>query len=579
MQRRALALLFLALSGGCNPSVVSDANEVLYPSEVSLVEGPGRLLLPGRFHTLTSAFEQVYARDSDRDADELVVLDLDNGKSCRLAGARWFQRFRDGFLYQSEVDAQGRGTLRFADAACRVQAFELAHASVPRSRAESAESFYLYASRNLVAANPLQDTSRVVIEDVTPLFGDWLLTGSGELLQFDFASGRVQGRFGTNVKNVAQSLTGEVLFEDEGGIHSIPSMGEEARTLTTDGCELARYGDWLGYYSPCEARVAQAFLRQGEEVTLGTIPLGATLLLEAREYLIQINQAAAQKRFLRAYYFRDGDTDADSGSLYYVDHELPTDGATTFGGVNEHIIEPVGERYPPHEFGKERWVSDNASISGLSKFARSGLALVDVSGETETGKLVATTGDVPLELVDGAANQSRLGPSLPYFFGDVQDGVGNLYSVCTFCSPQSATKAYEQIPLRGNLGFLAGEGASDSGFQTVYYDQDAILLQDFDGATGNVVRLQDKSILAQGVPAAGFSGLYFMQYGLAYLSDYDARSQTGTLYYYNSKLDARGVIARGVSQHIAAGVLPRAGVVYVQSEGTTPGLYIADAKR
>ncbi|HET9957872.1 MAG TPA: hypothetical protein VFQ61_25415 [Polyangiaceae bacterium] len=558
----------LALAGCSLEKGFRDTSDALSPEDTLYIDGPGYQLLPGKFYGLDYQADLMFARRSDAEASDLMVVDPQRQKMCELPGAVNYRHWVPPWIaYQSEADENGFGRLRFATPQCEPLNFELSSARLPFDITEKGEAV-IRVGDGIVRADPLTSEQTSIVEkfegirllsfrasDKVPNYL-WLLQIDRSLTAFD-ADWTQLGTYGREIRRLVGLSDSSLLLEDADGLSILSASAGPHLSLTpfaTDACE-ATGGKWITYFSPCEERRLKT-----RSASRGPLEFGVSVHPSLTKFVSLPDDKRPGQFIDQLYYLQDIDPNTGLGSLY-VTEPLPEGSTAEADGIDAPEPRLLAEQA---DLG---WLSvQSEGVYVLAK-VRDGIGtLMFIDREFAEHKLV--TG-VPRQ-IPNASNYGVDGFVLSN--ADVATGTGELVQVDRIPSgsesPVPAVNfAAAKVPLDG--GFIADTGSGSA------------VLQDFDGARGTLAMASGPRIgqsAGSGVPKWGFVSLTgFGLPGVAFFSQYNFEKGTGNLEYWNVEIDARGIVSNNVSEFMLV-PWPHAGVVYAVQNGDQSGVWFARAK-
>jgi hypothetical protein len=544
---RTLALAALATTAGCDiVQGFQNAGDALFPPQKTYLETPGFRLATGGFRRLNVGVgDELYllARSAEDTEPALYSMRFVDPKPCRIPGVGRYWSSGLPTEYPSQIaylegDAR-RGRLHFVDARCNVHedlVFE--DAELPLS--ESPLGLLFFAGPDLLLVDPPKNDVRMIASGVQALFlngpGAHLVMVDGSLRAYDPANWKFIGEEGDSIVGV-RGVGSAFLFEDATGIHGISvitTLGEPQITVTDvdrEGCRLGWVsGSHIAYYSPCaEQRLTLWNASNGEK----TRP----------DYVADPSLFAIE---------RDPDSDAPNPTIeedywYYTLRDLTGDGGGTLV-----VRSPAGDEFT---------IGTGARLdrTNLDDSGDYGLALLDVAGEI--GRLVRWDRDGAVE---------TLATGVLYGSGDL------------IVNWNGAVGDRARLTDDGELEiFLEGVPRRDYAYIDASRRWHAVLDESEDGITGTLSidstdsrTFANKRVIARDVRHPRHQFLDVVLPGIAYVSNYDAVSDTGRLEYNNLELGFRGIVSEGVSDFIPAGN----GILYTVPFGRSRGVWLARAQ-
>lgn len=562
--RRALAGLLLALAG-CDPTAgLADSADAAAPDEKRYFDGRGTLLREGPWNRVVVDLDRdtlyhVGARRLDDEQPTFYLFGENAREGCAIspnAGTWLVSKPRDAptrlLPFLESIDERGRGRLRFASLDCEIYDLAVEDASRPRFGVPDG-AFLVPTKGGFTLADPWRGEQREIAAEVrATLVWDTavLLNADGQLKSFSarFEPGEAWG----NDPVAAVIVRGGFVVEDADGLHHV-KFNRETLTLVhepleVDACGLQRTlaaafdatGSWVAVQQPCGNPKPTLLQLDGENVeVLDSVEL--PFEADARYVRPAVRTLSIGEPPLFAAWFLTDVDDEGNGTLF-VWHdgleeplELGPRGSletTTFDGS---ATAWDGSAYVNHQQLGSRWVSDWVRFrwDGERKVVAERITRHDITGDS-------------LVNFDGVA-------------GDLARFEGDDFQVEARGVPPSA----------GLLTSFVGAP------HVARVDQ-------YDGVSGRLRlgtdRLAPASFrdLGRQVPPELVRFPWFMP-ALVFIEGWDEDSGTGTLVAYNYALDARAVIAEGVSSFDLTSY-PLDGLLYSVPRGKQRGLWFSKAK-
>lgn len=545
VSRSAALLLASTTVFGCSlEEGLKKTPTVLSPDTVATIEGPGKRLLAGNFHALTTRGGMLMVRKTDGPSDTLVLVDPQHETSCEIANAERFVHASTGWVAYSD-GTSNQGEVHFANDDCTPLPAVVADASLPYDVTGDGEAVMTLGSA-LVAIHPTTEEKRVLADPygaVQQLVSPdrqgyvWLVKQGDQLIEFD-SDWRELSRIGEKVGEMASISTPPTLaYEDNGKLNrvTVDAKGKlSIKLVSEDACRpRTASSDYFTYLGPCQEPTLHTLSGRGEQVDWGALGIEP-------EHVIAYSEA---KTGLRLLFVRDVDAAVGTGTLWSLDA-------------------PNAEPRKLAERADLGWVQ-------VAK-DQSVYALVDV--ENDLGKIVhvtndGTTEELVSEVPRNGNNQFFYGRQFWFFAHPAGDGTSELVRICALTGCDPSAPPVQSI----------ASGVPDWGFASALDSDHVAVLHDVSGGLGTL-STDSGALVAEGVPQGGFAGLYpIMNQGVAYLKGFDSERSVGTLEYWNLSLDARGTVAQNVSEFIRAD-WPYMGLVYLVPNGDSAGLWYARGK-
>jgi hypothetical protein len=550
------------MASSCNPAGgIEQAAEGALPEHKRYVEGPGERLREGPWKSVTidADYDTLYhvgARRLDDAEPTFHLFGADVEQGCQVSpnASTWLVPKPEQAPYRlvpylESSDPNGRGTLRFTTLDCQVEEMSIERAGKPYDVAY-ATGFVVPSDDGLWFADPWRDEKHLLVSDLQGHLS-WtstvLLWGDGKLKSFD---NRLQpvAELGEDVVAVVP-LGATFLVEDSAGLHLVDYDPETAELVTTpvlpDACGLQRYPlavqyneYWVALHSPCDDPQLTAVRLDIRQQILEERGLG--IEAQARHARVSTRyDVTGELEELAVFYLTDVD-ESGYGTLWVArEGEVPLqlgERATLFGCS----LRVTGERWAGDAYVDYEEVAGRTTARWLR---------FDWQGERKTVAERLLVNEYYSDFIvnfDGAAGDQVI----------VSDD--ELIVLTEGVPPfPSAKSSYVEPDHRARI-------------------------DRYDGTSGrlSLVNLELEGItyrdLAQGVPPSAFRFAWFMP-ALFFLEDYDAELETGTLSAYNYDLDARMLVAPGVSSFDLT-TYPWAGVLYAVPRGKNQGIWFAKAK-
>jgi hypothetical protein len=563
---RSLALALLASSSllGCDPtSGFADTAGAALPSFKRYFDGPGQKLSDGPWSRVvvdldSDTLYHLGARRLDDEQPTFHLFDADGREGCAVSpnAGTWLMGKPEAapfrlLPYLEDLDARGRGRLRFSTLDCEVQEIAIEDAGRPDLRLYD-DGYLIPTKRGYTFVDPWSGDTQVLAEHLhQALLWDSavLLWADEKLKSFSarFAPGSELGQGVSAVVAVGASF----LMQDETGLWRVDFNRETLELLSMPvlegACNLQlssvvasdEAGVWVSLAMPCDNPMPSLVHLDPEsfevlELIEMPFPANARLARAA----VRSESGAEEDAIVSFAYLSEMDDDGFGPLwIYRVGSEAPillgergdVDGVlldpsdSEWDGRVQLNYQQLGD-YTVHDWLRFRW--DGGTELVAERILRnSGEVLVNFDG---------VSGDLPLFGGDGVAIVAE----------NVPPGVGQASSVIS--------------PVRhARIDQFDGETGR------------ALLSNDFDSPS-----LWDP--VATGVTPASLRFAWFMP-ALMFLENWDAENGTGDLVAYNYELDARATISEGVSSFDLTSY-PWDGVVYAVPHGRRQGMWFSKAK-
>jgi hypothetical protein len=555
--RLLLAATALAIAGtGCNVvQGYQEAGDSLFPEQSTHLASPGLRLVRGHYREVgVIGGTELYliARGADDDTAKLFLMRYAEPKPCEIQGAARFSVTREAsrsvplIAYFSQ-DAR-RGTLRFADAACKTYALSFDDARLPIAETET--SLVVWAGSELWLATPESGSQERLADGVDAVFSRVLerryaVRAHGRLTVFDGAW-KALGTFGDgvgSVLNVGQSL----FYADASGAHRIvvskaDSNRVEDQLLVSDACSLGSQDrTWVTLRSPCaDGKVLAIHEPTGHSFTL---PFEAD---PRRLQLVPALNSRGRDPLSDPFWFfylRSSDAESSQDTLF--------------------VRTPAGDE---HALGA------HATLRHLrlreSETEAHGYALVDVEGETGRYVWWNAAGETRVLAERAMWRPDRLIVDFDGTVGSVAVPSEDRLLVVAERVPwqafeyQDSTQKWTVLfhDMHEGVGRLSVFSDGLDGLQSPKHDQPFA-----------VPKLSE---VASNVVVLGTSALNEVLSGVSYLTHFDATTRTGRLEYRNLELRFTANVNDGVSDY----VVTHDEVLYTIPYGDEAGIWLAPGK-
>jgi hypothetical protein len=561
--RRGYPVLLLALCG-CDPtSGLADTADAALPSVKRYFDGPGSRVADGPWNRVVVDLDadtlyHVGARRLDDDQPTFHLFGADARDGCNVSpnAGTWLMGkppaapFRV-LPYLENIDARGRGSLRFTTLDCQVQDLVIEDAGRPYPRLYD-NGYLIPTKQGYTFVDPWSGTSDEIAEQLQSILV-WkesiLLWADGKLWSFNdqFERGDELGSGITAVIGIKDAF----LIEDEQGLHRV-TFDEETLKLTSedvlaDACHLQLSsttssddaGAWVIMQLPCGnpkssvVHLDEAFAvleqfelpfeadaRHARALVAGPTSDGAEPL--ATLYLTDVDDSGRGTLWA---WRADADTPIELGERADLDSVYLEASDREWDGVAQTNYQVLGGILA-HDWVHFRWNGETELIAErIVRNSSSGEVLVNFDG---------VAGDLPLFAEDGL---SIVAEDVPPYAGEATSYIGD--------------RRYARI-------------------------------DHFDGDSGRASISGDPTTpdswheLASGVTPDALRFSWFMP-ALLFLENWDAERKVGSLVAYNYELDARSTIADGVSSFDMTSY-PWDGLIYTIPYGKNEGLWFSKAK-
>jgi hypothetical protein len=562
--RRAYAGLLLALSG-CDPTAgLADSADAAMPQIKRYFDGPGSQLSAGPWNRVVVDLDvetlyHVGARRSDDEEPTFHLFGADARQGCEVApnAGTWLMgkpRLAPYRLlpFVEDMDERGRGRLRFTTLDCAVQDLVLEDAGRPYPRLYD-RGYLIPTGRGYTFADPWQGEARVIARDLTDVLiweADGVLLWADDELKSFSEQFDVGSEWGSSPVAAVPIQRVSFLVEDADGLHHV---GLDRQTLEIGheqvlpgACNLQRStvvasdgsSIWVAVQQPCDD--PKPSILHLDSVSLEVLDsFQLPFETDARYVRALVGTAVDGEAVpLAAVYLTDVGDDglgtlwawrAGAGEPFELGEHADLDGAVLkapdsgWDGLAEVNAQSIGG-YLAHDRIQFRW---DGTTSILAEH---------VVRNSSTGEVLVN--------FDGVAGDLAI-------FDD--DGYGVLA---------------QGVPP------YSGEAISTTG------DRHYARVDHFDGEAGRLLLSTDlpgsSSAVGAQVPPDFARFSWFMP-ALVFIEHYDAVARSGSLVAYNYELDARSVIAEGVSSFDLTSY-PWDGVVYTVPSGARQGIWFAKAK-
>jgi hypothetical protein len=550
---------------GCDPtSGFADTADAALPSVKRYFDGPGQKLSDGPWSRVvvdldSDTLYHLGARRLDDEQPTFHLFDADAREGCSVSpnAGTWLMGKPEAapfrlLPYLEEIDARGRGRLRFTTLDCEVQEIAVEDAGRPEVRLYDG-GYLTPTKRGYSLVNPWSGDIQVLAEHLHEVLV-WdrtvLLWADGKLKSFSdqFELGSELGDGVSAVAWVGQSF----LMEDETGLSRVDFDRETLELLSTPVLEgacnlqLSRavpvdaVGAWVSLAMPCDnPKPSLVHLDPSFEV-LEVIEMPFEADARLARAMTDSATAGDEGALVAMAYLSEMDEDGFGPLwIYSLGSEAPillgerADVESVFADPSESDwdgsarinYQELGD-YLAHDWLHFGWDGSTEVIAErIVRNSASGQVLVNFDG---------VAGDLPLFDSDGVAIVAE----------KVPPNVDQAWSL-------SGPRRYARV------------------------DQ-------FDGETGRVLlsnEFDQPSLwdpVATGVAPESLRFVWFMP-ALMFLENWDPENGTGDLVAYNYELEARATISEGVSSFDLTSY-PWDGVVYTVPHGKRQGMWFSKAK-
>jgi hypothetical protein len=554
--RMLVAALLGVIGAGCDiVQGFQDAGDSLFPEQSTHLASPGLRVVSGHYRELgLIGGSELYliARGADDDTKKLFAMRYADPEPCEIPEVTRFSFTRERnsgtpLLAYFHEDVR-RGTLHFADAACRTYSLSFDDARLPV--AETEESVVVWAGSDLWLATPETGNQELladgVAEVIRGVFGKrYAVRANGRLTVFDSAW-KVQGTFGDEVGSVLRA--GRSLFYlDAAGAHRIvadPSGSGvvEDSLFVSDACELgSQGGTWVALRSPCV----------GGEVHVIHEPSGRSFTLPFDANPRQLQLVAAGDSGGRDplsdpfwfFYLRSGDEESSRDTLF--------------------VRTPAGDE---HALGAHSTLTQLRLLE--SEAETHGYALVDIEGETGRYLWWNAAGETRVLAENAMWRPERL-------IVDFDGTVGSLAIV----SGDRLRVVAERVPWQA---FEYQD--SKKGWTVLFRDMEqgigrlSVLsggLDELESTPEDMpLEMPVLSEVASNVAVASTSSLNDVLSGVVYLTNVDLTTFTGRLDYRNLDLRFTATVNDGVSDYLVS----HDELLYAVPYGENAGIWLVQGK-
>jgi hypothetical protein len=567
--RQVFAGLLLAL-GACDPTHgLTDSADAVLPKTERYFEGSGSQLIAGPWNSvvvdvdLDTQEHHVGARRSDDAVPTFHVFGPEGRDGCEVKpnAATWLTlKLEEApsrlVPFLESMDDRGRGRMRFMDLDCRIQDLVVEDAGRPDPRLLFDHGFLVPTKQGYTFADPWRAEAReiaVKIERTMYAGNPILLWADGMLKSFSvqFEAG---GSWGNQVEAAITITSLDYLVHDRDGFHHVKFDPESLEFESEDDllpgiCQLQRFpnatgnaGDAWVVAQPCDAKnpvILQLDITSFE--VRSTLPLP----FEAN---------ARDARPLSFSKLVQGDEPVPLGMLFVT--EVGDDGYGTLWGWHQ------GGGDVPIKLGEHASL-DTVALEGGSEWNGSAAVNFRRLGGLEVHDWVHFRWDGKTELIaEGVVRNQATGELMVNYDGVAADRP--LFSGAT----EFRIDARHLSPYVGDI--------------SSYADMYQARIAEFNGDSGQLQlghlsgSSRDWTPLANDVAPEFLRFAWFMP-ALLFLEGWDPKRQSGTLVAYNYELQAKSVIAEGVSSFDLTSY-PWDGVVYAVPRGKQQGLWFSKAK-
>jgi hypothetical protein len=569
--RYGVAQLLLALLGasssllGCDPtSGVADTADAALPSVKRYFDGPGQKLSDGPWSRVvvdldSDTLYHLAGRRLDDEQPTFHLFDADAREACSVSPnvGTWLMGKPESAPYRllpylEEIDARGRGRLRFTTLDCEVQ--EIAVEDAGRPDAHLYDGGYLTPTkRGYSLVDPWSGDVQVVAEHLHEVLV-WnqsvLLWADGKLKSFSDQF-ELRSELGDGVSAVVW-VGQSFLMQDETGLSRVDFDRETLELSSTPvlegACNLQlssavpidAAGAWVSLAMPCDnPKPSLVHLDPSFEVLeLVEMPFEADARL-ARA-MTENGTVGDKGELVGVVYLSERDEDGFGPLwIYPLDSEAPIllgergdveslfmDPADSdWDGSVQINYQKLGD-YVAYDWLRFRWDGSTELIAErIVRNSSSGQVLVNFDG---------VSGDLPLFGSDGVTIIAEKVPP-------------NLDEAWSLSGPRRYAR-----------------------------------MDQFDGETGRVLLSNEFAWpslwdpVATGVAPESLRFVWFMP-ALMFLENWDPEDGTGDLVAYNYELEARATISEGVSSFDLTSY-PWDGVVYTVPHGKRQGIWFSKAK-
>jgi hypothetical protein len=549
--RAAVGLSAIAVTSGCDiVEGFQNAGDALFPPQKTYLETPGFRLAAGGFYRLNVGVgDELYllARDSDRMAEPaLYSMRYLDPVPCKIEGVARYWSSGLPSDYPAQIlfmkgDGRPPAPVYFADTHCNVHDLVLPDSDL--WILESELGLVMQTGADLVLVDAPKGTYRTLASGLQGRYpngpGAHFLVIEGRLHAYSLSTWEHIGAVGEGIRAL-RGVGGWFVYEDANGVHGVaatsaagvPQLVEQE--VDPEGCRIGLVsGSALAYYSPCpgpEVPVSERTISLWEASKNKTTHLD--YVAEPNLFLMERDpkSEASEPRFDRDYWFYSLTPDG-SGTLVVRSPEGVEFVLGAGARLEETNLEDEGEwGVAVLDAGPEvgrlvRWQRDG-SVETLAEnvLYSAGDLIIDWNGAVGDRARLTDDGEVEV-LLEGV-------PSRDYAYGD-------------------ASKRWQAIfdKSNGTTGTLSIDA---SGSRTY----------------------ANKRVIARNVRHGRHKFLDVVLPGIAYVSNYDIETDTGTLEYNNLELGFRGIISEGVADFIPAGN----GILYTIPFGTARGVWLARAQ-
>ncbi|HEY2407806.1 MAG TPA: hypothetical protein VGI10_17480 [Polyangiaceae bacterium] len=569
MKRLVLSGFLLA---ACNPAAgFQNAADAINPAEKSYIESPGSQLTTGPYDTVGVDVDldtQVHLLARRRDqANSIMLFGQYAQQGCRIAPnfLTWFvarpaQDPTRLLPYFETRDGTGVGRLRFSTIDCQLDPMTVENAHDPFG-IDLKSGFLVPIGNGLAVVDPWHASTKTLLQKyygLVQVAAPLILWGDDQIVSYDDDMNEL-GRFGNVVVGAAvDGVDGTIGLQDSvqnpdqtttNVVERIvpptdPSTPLVVETMLSDACDMQGYdmynNGWVLVHSPCSATNVTGLYLGNSPITSPAMARTASFPTDVETWNARIFTATTDGKAndLTLFYLQDVDATSGLGTLYA---RRQADAAPVkLGDQASLTLVKLLPASPPD--------------SGMP----AGTAIVDAAGGL--ARWVAWNWDGTVQTL--AENV--------YFDGSFSDIVANYDGTSGDAMSWSAsgpvTTAHGVPPLNTTE-------SSSSYPYTAHLEQ-------YDGKNGDLMVINNGATQAVGarVPLNSYQFLDPLPMpGIAYLTNWDDSSSTGTLIAQNLRLGAQTTIASGVSAFTPTGY-PLPGILFAVPQGSSAGIWFAQAK-
>jgi hypothetical protein len=553
----ALTLCLFGLSqSGCDiVQGFRDASAAVFPDEKTYFDAPGFRLVRGGYRQLEFASGSslyLLARTADPESTDLHVMRYADPRPCVLPNIKAHTvgvgTFVDATTIAYIEEGTDRGTLRFADGDCQTYDFKLEDAGL--TWIESPDGFAVFQGKtnNLVIVNPITKAVKPVADGVTSFsqFSSFYILGArGQVGAFKTDWTLVRW-IGDEVKS-GGPLGNSFIYEDRAGIHRVTSDGYDIddKVIAADGCNLgfprnlAGGEGWATYHTPCAAKRLVVYSDSAMQATPLDVPADPRFLA-----------------FLPVPPNSTGNPTTDPFFIFYAtDHSDQTGTGTLTVRLPDRQTKTIGT---------------NAAFERLIAFPSAedthGFALVDVEGDTGTyvrwesdgskqvvaARVVRGTNDL-ISNYDGKTGQ----------FGLLSDKALNVVA------RQVPAYGFRMRDDKGRWTAIIDDFAESMG--TLSITESTL---DFSEAARTPSPPPSLEVIARSVLWDSRTSFVQAIPGIAYMINYDKKSDTGRLEYRNLELRFTATVSDGVANYLRT----PGGLIYSVPYGDGAGIWVVRSR-